>query len=104
MLYPSRFHSPRSRNALETIFVDLLLSVSFRGLHDEKAMGGLDPNVNPSDQEANAHMKRRFRKVCAKFTNGARVGWGFMLEVRLDNWTITLPRLGGHPIEDLVLI
>lgn len=57
-----------------------------RDLIDRAAMGNSEVKTEEeeaataADDDAQPRKKREFRKVFAKFTNGARVGWGFVLE------------------------
>lgn len=58
---------------------------SFRGLLDHRATGHVDGKGGRDDAKIDKAREDRtsaalYSKICAKFTNGARAGWGFFLE------------------------
>ncbi|CDZ98518.1 Uncharacterized conserved protein [Phaffia rhodozyma] len=78
-------NQPNEERELVQIEADSLLFAipDFRDLQDQKAMGNPDPDSDDDvnvEREYHPRSKKILRKICAKFTNGARVGWGFMIE------------------------
>lgn len=68
-----------------TLILPLQPSSSFRGLLDHRATGyddgkGRDPNQEEEKDAQSVDPTVLYTKICAKFTNGARAGWGFVLE------------------------
>ena len=66
---------------------------SLTALHDNAALGNEKQSfeAKPSDEHKQPHddqslIERRYTKPCARFLNGVRVGFGFVLEATCRPW------------------